>query len=182
MPKMADYRESLRRLAKEGSSDFINNSSIDHAAAMIEVLFDNAKGKAFVFSGHLNPDVYNRPELKQSVNDFLGTPTNEIHILLQSADTEDLKHNDFAIFLRDNYGKNKDEDNRVVFYKSKDKATSKLQNHFLVTKTKADNYAFRLELDIVNHIATGTFNGGGNGERIYRFLESQCIAANALNF
>ena len=163
MSELDDYRKILKDLAAVDSGAFINNSSIDHAATMIEELFRNAKGLVKIVSGLLNPDVYDRPGLLTSVREFLEkSRDNKISIILQQGGqitSLSLASNNFIVFL------NKYRD-QVDLYKVPEYVAETITNHFMVLKTLNDNYAWRFEIDTKAHIANGSFNNGSNGEKL----------------
>lgn len=167
MSDMAEYKRALKSLADSESSQFINNGSMDHAAAMIEELFRNAKGRVCILTDHLHPDVYNRTELKKVAADFLNQDDdNEIYIAVQLKNSnENVLYTNGFIASLSNY---KD---KVKIFKTSNGNLKDLKNHFMVTKTSHDNYALRFETDITMHTATGTFNGGADGEKLFNFFQ-----------
>jgi hypothetical protein len=167
MADISEYKKILKELASSGSEEFINNSSMDHAAAMIEELFRNAKGKVCILTEYLHPKVYDRADLRKVASDFLEQhKDNEIDIVVQlNHSTESaLSENGFIACLE----KFK---SRVNVFKANTGNLKNLNNHFLVTKTDKGNYALRFETDINEHIATGTFNSKENGEKLFSFFQ-----------
>lgn len=173
---MIEYKKTLREHAETGSDQFINNSSMDHAAAMIEELFRNAQGTASIFTGHLEHQVYDRHELRQATVEFLKKEGNKLNIILQlkdEAEKESLNKNKFIALLK--------EFKEVVnIYEADSIKLKELKNHFMVVKTITGNYALRFELDIEKHIATGTFNGGELGKKLSNFFESSLTQGAAI--
>lgn len=167
---MTSYKQILRELAAAGSEEFVNNSSMDHAAAMIEELFVNAKDEVNIFTDHLHAEVYDRPDMKQAVADFFNRDkaNNKIAIMMQLNEEplENLSKNGFVASLE----KHK---NQITFFKVDNEALKSVKKHFMVLKTSKDNYAMRFELDIKEHIATGTFNNESNGKKLFNFFERQ---------
>jgi hypothetical protein len=175
MADISDYKKILEQLAINESEDFINNSSIEHAAAMIEELFKNAAGTVSILTGHLNPNVYGRSEIRDTVERFIQQgPDNRIDIIVQNGEDADivkLSSNGLIIALRNFKDK-------VRLYAAKSEELIKLPNHFMVLKTTKGNYALRFEMDLDKYTATGTFNGGNVGEKLYKYFQS-CIVNNS---
>lgn len=171
MSDMTSYKRALRELAEAESQQYINNSSMDHAAAMIEELFRNAQGTVCIFSGHLESQVYNRDELRQITTKFLDKPDNKIDIIMQfnTVDSE------LALFQNDYIALLQEYSEKVRLFKAETKKLKTLKNHFMVVKTIAGNYALRFEIDTSKHIATGSFNDKNNGEKLYNFFQG-CLA------
>ena len=88
MPNIDEYKQVLNDLANKASEEFINNSSVDHAAAMIEVLF-NANEKVRILTDSLCSDVYDRSEIKDAVEKFMKVESNTIDIVMQFNRNED---------------------------------------------------------------------------------------------
>lgn len=168
MTDIEGYKAILKRLAESESEEFINNSSGDHAAAMIEEMFRKAEGKVRILTDHLNPAVYDRPEVKQSAKEFMNKSDSLLEVIMQfnEKDSVDLSENGFLRFL-------KEYKDKIITYKA-EKDLKKVTNHFMVIKTAKGNYALRFETDIKFHIATGTFNAGKSGEKLYTYFDS-CI-------
>lgn len=159
------YKEVLQDLAARASDEYINNSTIEQAAAMIEQLFAVAKGKVRILTGHFNPEVYDRPEIRRAVERFLSGG-GIIYAILIAGQTEKeaLQANPFIKFLRDQKGVDLFLDNG---------GSLKNCNHFLLAET-AKGLAFRLETDSRNHLATGSFGLFRDGERLREFFD-RCL-------
>lgn len=177
---MADidiYKEALKKLSDENSTEYINNSSIDHAAAMIERLMLQAQGTMRIFTDHLKASVYNRPDVKKAAFNFLEKKDNKMVIMMQLNDPEDdareenLSKNGFLVFLE----KYK---SQITVYKTIDKKLKSLNKHFMVITTKDDKHALRFEVDTDKHIATGTFNDKDFGEKLIGFFDKYNICDN----
>jgi len=167
MADLTEYKRVLEKLANTESKEYINNSSMDHAATMIEVLFNNSKGLVCILSDHLHGEVYDRTELKKCVEDFFKRDENNmIDVIMQlnvEPDEKKLLQNGFVTFL-DQF---KD---RVRLFKAIDENLKSLKNHYMIARTTKDNFAFRFELDTNDHIATGTFNDENRGEKLYNYF------------
>lgn len=166
MSDIERYKHILNELAERGSTEFINNSSMNHAAAMIETLFNHGVGKVRLLTDHLTCAVYDRQEIKEAIINFLQEPDNAIDVTMQfNEESEEtaLKNHSFLAFLST--------------YKDKVKlfrATNTLKsfsNHFMVVKTKKGHYAFRFETDIKERFATGCFNSEENGKILCEYFD-----------
>lgn len=174
-----DYKELLNKYAALESPDYINNSSPDHAAAMIEVLFKNATGEVRILTDHLNPDVYARPEIKHAAAEFLKKPDNKLLVIMQLREERRVEpsNNNFITSL-------KEYKDRVKLFVANG-TLKELEKHFMVVITPNKKYAFRYEMDLVKHTATCTFNGGESGQYFYNFFEKRIVEsanANLLTF
>lgn len=170
MPGIDEYKKVLDELANKASEEFINNSSIDHAATMIEILFRHAKGKIRILTDHLTSTVYDRPELKEAARQFMEKEDSEICIIMQlHADTtaEERAESAFIAFL-------KEYKEKVKFYKTVNSSKlDKLKWHFLVTRTDKDKIALRVEIDTVKRYATGSFNANDPGQALCDFFDKE---------
>ena len=166
-----EYKKRLKRLAEKGSDEFIDNSSTEHAVAMIEALFHEAKGRVCIFSDHLNPIVYGKTEVKEAATEFMQRDKSQLVVILQfkQSGKDKLLQNTFLSDL----AKYKE---KISIYE----AVNELKDfsyHFMVTKTDKvtkdgkENNAMRYELDIKEHKATGSFNAGDFGDKLFEFFD-----------
>lgn len=159
------YKEVLQGLADKASEEYVNNSTIEHAVAMIEQLLRIAKGKVLIMTGYFDPAVYDRPEIREATRRFLLNSGNEIRaILISEQAAED---NPFVRFLR--------EQKRASLFLDKC-GSLKNCNHFMLVETATGNYAFRMQTDNSSHCATGSFNAGRDGERLRDFFDRCCTS------
>lgn len=165
MTNIEGYKEILKRCADSDSEEFINNSSGDHAAAMIEQLFLKAKNMVRIFTDHLNPQIYNRPYIIESVADFMKKSDSRLEIIMQLKEDSAVSpsENGFLSAL-------KEYKDKITIYEA-DGDTKKINNHFMVINT-AKGYAMRYEIDINKKIATGTFNAGDAGKNLYDYFDT----------
>lgn len=164
---MTGYEEVLNFLATQGSTDSVNNSSMEHAAIMIKTIFKHAKGTVRILADHLKPAVYNRKDLKDVVDAFFRKdPANSIELVLQfnEVDKGSLKANGFLAAM-------KAYQNRIAIFEASGEMKA-LRSHFMVTKTDKDNYAMRLEFDIEEHLATGSFNNESDAIKLLDYFNS----------
>jgi hypothetical protein len=173
------YKEILKRLAETDSEEFVNNSSLEHAIAMIEAIFKYAtSGKAYLLGDHLEATVYERPEIKDAVNAFLGKEGSRIDIIMQfneKSEESALHKNAFIDLLKQHNEKSK----KVRFFRAINELKT-FNNHFLVLKTDQGRYSCRFETDINKRFATGSFNAKEYGEGLYDFFEKSIGKGSAL--
>lgn len=79
---MSQYRENVKALFDEGSSELIDNSSPRHAAILIEEMVAHAKKSFVAFAGRMNPDVWS-PAVMSALADALVRGV-EVQLLVES--------------------------------------------------------------------------------------------------
>lgn len=164
------YKESLRELAEKDSTAYINNSSSEHAIAMIERLFLQAKGTVRIYSDHIKSEIYGDGSIVRAAGDFLRkSDSNKIEIIVQLRDKGisevTLTENAFLKALSEYK-------NRINMCRIKEEVTAYFENHFMVTKTLTDKYAMRYENDKNKFIATGSFNDKGFGKSLMDLFDT----------
>lgn len=164
------YKESLKELAEKDSTAYINNSSSEHAMAMIERLFLQAKGTVKIYSDHIKSEIYGNASIIRAADDFLRkSDSNRIEVIVQLRDTgvseATLTEN---VFLRA-LSEYKD---RIDIRRIKEGATAHFENHFMVTKTLTEKYALRYEIDKNKFVATGTFNNMDFGKSLMNLFDT----------
>lgn len=81
---MDDYINLVRKLSAQDSKEIISNGSTDHAAVLMSEMFRRQKGgKAYIFTGSLNPLLYCREEVLRSIKEFLESG-GKIDIIVQN--------------------------------------------------------------------------------------------------
>lgn len=83
---MQGYRERVRAAAVEGrlrKSEAVPNFSIEHAAVLVENLLLEANHSLDILTGHLNTDVYGKPEIVAAAMAFLQRPDTRMRILVE---------------------------------------------------------------------------------------------------
>ena len=99
------------------------------------------------------------------LNDYkIKKYVDKIVVQLNQESEDILSNNGFLLSLEEHKDK-------IKVFKASDGNLKGLKNHFMITKTDKGNYALRFETNITEHIATGTFNGGSNGEKLFDFFQ-----------
>ncbi|MEE9614422.1 MAG: hypothetical protein V3W31_05635 [Thermodesulfobacteriota bacterium] len=159
---LSAYEDTLEKLAETESTEFVNNSSKEHASIMIKRLFLEAKGQVRILSDHLNPDVYGRPGVIDAAMSFLGkSAESRLEVIVQLNEEGCPKPEDNAFvghLLEEHEGK-------ITLYQA-DEKLKECKNHFMVVTTDKGKHALRYELDTKAHLAIGTFNAGVKGQRL----------------
>lgn len=92
-PNLAQYRLSLREVARERTGGVITNASVEHASAVIETLFAEAKSEVDILTGTLSPRVYGRSTVVEEAKLFLASSyRNRLRIILESDSIKDRKN------------------------------------------------------------------------------------------
>lgn len=172
---MEEYKKFLKQLADVNSDKFVNNSSVDHAAAMIEELFRKANGEVRILTDHLNPAVYTQTGVKEASVEFLQKKDSRLKVIMQfnEENTTSPSGNGFLSNL-------KEFKDKITLYKA-DAEQKKIKNHFMVSTTDKNNYALRFETDIESHIATGTFNAGEPGKTLCVYFDKMVESIAPIN-
>ena len=155
---LSQYREKVKRLARQRSSQAIFNSTIDHAAIIIESMIETARDEICILSGSLNPRVYGRDEIVSQAQFFLADTDRKMRILVEDFDEVNFRENPFI----DEIAESRNVEFRVT---SRDTAAS-LDFHFLV----CDEGAYRFEEDKTKPSAIASFNdpdGAANLRNIF---------------
>jgi hypothetical protein len=80
---MDDYRDEVERLARERTGAPFYNSSIDHAAVIVEKMFRHAAEEVCIISNHLNARVFGQEEVIFEADAFLSNANNRLRIILE---------------------------------------------------------------------------------------------------
>jgi hypothetical protein len=80
------YKTRVLELASESKNFRIANRSVEHAAALLEAIFANAKTEVRLFCGNFDENFYfNQLNLKEAVHGFLSKPDTSLHILTEKS-------------------------------------------------------------------------------------------------
>jgi|tagenome__1003787_1003787.scaffolds.fasta_scaffold20870877_1 hypothetical protein len=71
---------------KTGLSEVVPNFSPDHAAILIEHLFEFAQCEMEILTGYLNSEVYGQEIVVQAANAFIQRPNTNLRILVEKPD------------------------------------------------------------------------------------------------
>lgn len=165
MENIEEYQVAVKKLAENGSTTFISNSSQEHAAVIIEEIFLNAKGTVNILCDCLNPVVYGRPAITKAATHFFEQAGNNMTIIFQLKNNgiESLHDNPLLTSLAEHKA-------NISLYQLNDK--EKNVNHFMVSKTKLGHYALRFEQNHKSHKATASFNDIKNGNSLVELFKS----------
>lgn len=149
---MKNYEDMVEALAKSGSSDIIDNSSIDHAAILIKNMFAYATASVDLFTGCLIKSVYEREDIKDAGRAFISRG-GKIRILVQDKDAEKkLENHEFIRAARNSCDNNKS--GNFTVFKLKADVAKNIKAHFLVM----DKKGYRYEPDHSKYEAVACFN------------------------
>lgn len=136
---MKNYEDIVATLARENSSEFVDNSSPEHAAVLIRNMLNYATKTVDLFTGCLATSVYEKQEIKEAGKSFL-TRGGKLRIVIQEDVSQDaLNSHEFLNALKCSAEKGQ-QDNFKVF-KLSNELREKTSAHFLVM----DNKGFRYE-------------------------------------
>lgn len=131
-----EYREKVRRLARERSGEPFFNASEDHAAIIVENMFRLADSDVSIFTSHLAPRIYARDHCVEWARIFLSDDTDHrLRIICKEGELKALKANPFFNAVRASRG--------LHVRALDDDAHSQIAQRFMV----ADEDCFRFEPD-----------------------------------
>ena len=90
-----DYRTRVRKAATHRDGEPFVNTSLDHAAIVVEHMFPDAGWRVDILSKNLNPEVYGRKAVIRQATRFLDNPNREIRVLLEEDDQKTRANNPF---------------------------------------------------------------------------------------
>ena len=142
------YKEQIFKLAKEKKDDVFYNSSEEHAMIVHQAIANTAEHDINILSSSLCSSISNNEDYLKYMRDFLSKDSSHIVRIVLTDYNEEFLNKPIAILFREFHDQVQVRRfNGVV--KNEDK-----QVHF----TYADDRMYRIETDIVNHIAFGNFN------------------------
>lgn len=77
------YRDKIDRLISEATGEVILNGSHDHAAVVIEKMFDRAKSTVRILTRKFDPRIYCVSQTVEAAKRMLGDRSRSIHILIE---------------------------------------------------------------------------------------------------
>ena len=143
---MDDYREEVERLARARTGEPIYNSSVDHAAVIVEKLFRHAKSEIRIISGSLKNDLFGQDALAREAEAFLELEDTKIQIAIENGVASLDPASCFLSVLK----KFKD---RVELREMHAHVPAAFKYHF----TLADDDSYRFEPDKTESKAVGVF-------------------------
>ena len=132
---MEEYREKVERLARERSGEPFFNSSIEHAAVIVEQIFRSAKKDVCIITERLNGHVFGREEVVREAKSFLSDGTHSLKILMEEGASVLSPGHPLVEEMRRH--------SNVEVRKLDPSVTAKLDYHFLVM----DDDSYRFEPD-----------------------------------
>lgn len=81
---MDEYRSDVERLARERTGEPFYNSSIDHAAVIVEKMFRHANSEVCIVTEQLNGRVFGKDEVVEELEGFLSTAGHRVRILIEN--------------------------------------------------------------------------------------------------
>lgn len=163
---LGPYRQSLRESARERTGEVIANASVEHASAVVETLFAEAKAEVDILTGTLSPRVYGRDTVVEEAKLFLASSyRNRLRIILESDSPRDRKNHPLLKVCRQFEN---------LSLRCASPETQRLYGyHFLVAD--GDCYRFERDKSRPNAIASfGHKEGAQNLKRIFETLWNQC--------
>lgn len=165
-PELESHRKILWQLANKVSGEFVNCSSPEKAALMIERIFKCAKDRVYVFSDHLNTDVWGHCDVIDAADEFLRKEDSQLIIIVQ------LNHKEKNILVNNIFLRQlKNFKNKIAVYEAKDNLKRDLHYHFIVANTHGKTNPFMYEYDFIDHLTTGSFNREEISQKLLRFFE-----------
>jgi hypothetical protein len=162
MPPSESYRELIRKAIQNRTGETILNSSIDHAAVIIEEAFNSAKKKIRILSSRLDPSCYAKDSLCGAAKYFFLDQGHEAEILIESE--ENIAWSDHPFFqglLKDgDYAKRLK--GRLRVKRVPKKWSTSYKYNFLLL----DDYGFRFEPDRSGPAAVAAFFPDGKKDTV----------------
>ena len=145
------YEAMVDKLAKENSQEFIDNSSMEHAAILIQKMIENAKKSIDIFSGAFNKNIYERVALINAAKKFISNG-GKLMVIVQNNNFDPRSHKFFNAMIQDCASQVANE--QIKLFSLPEKMSEKLNAHFLIK----DNIGFRYEANKEKHEAIACFN------------------------
>ena len=158
---MDDYRIDVERLAQERTGEPFYNSSIDHAAVIIEKIFRHAKSDVSIITKRLNGRVFGQDEVTQELEGYLSDAGHKVRILLEDDPSVLSEGHAFVRVLK----------NHPQSFEVKRLSTEALPHvdyHF----TLADDDTYRFEPNKNEWVAVAAFGDLKGAERLRSVFDS----------
>jgi hypothetical protein len=143
---MDDYRDEVERLARARTGEPIYNSSVDHAAVIVEKLFRHARNNIRIISGSLKTELFGQEALAHEARAFLELDGTRLEIAIEN-DVESLDQNSEFVKVLSSFA------GRVELRKMQSQVPAAVKYHF----TLADDDSYRFEPDKTESKAVGVF-------------------------
>lgn len=145
-----EYEVFVQDLAKRKDAKTFSNQSRSHALTILHNVFDSAEKYVDIFSGNLDPAVYDNEKLLDSVKNFIEKRGGKVNVLLQEEVCE-ARLSDSNNFIGTILANS--DNGCSIQVVTQNNNLAKADKHFLV----ADDRIYRVELDIVKHTAVCSF-------------------------
>ncbi|MEQ1726072.1 MAG: hypothetical protein ABL882_09125 [Sphingopyxis sp.] len=137
------YREKVRLLADLRNGGAIFNGSCDHAAVIVENLFNAAKRHVRILSGDLDARVYGNQRVVQRAVEFLGHSDHMLDVIIERNNLS--PQHPFVSAVRDS--------TNVSFFELRSEISSETPYHFMTS----DSDCYRFEEEKGSHKAIAVF-------------------------
>ena len=140
---LLEYQSRIDQKARGNSSDLISNGTTEHAKILITTIFGKATRKIEIFTGFLNPEVYDDQRLIDSALRFLKKENTKMDVIVQE--------DDHTLISNALVNATKEKENFTI--KEAGVKDKKEKCHFIV----ADGKSFRYEPDREKSTGIGCF-------------------------
>ena len=160
-----NYKNEVKKLAKQRDGQPIYNGSVEHAAVIVENMFAHAHDRMSILTGKLQARVFGREEVREQAALFLADPRNKLQILIEEDVALTFEHPFLEQFWRDS--------NVEVRHVPPDQQEA-YNYHFLVMD--GDSYRFEKDKDEPTAVAAfGDAEAAHNLEDIFEYLWENAI-------
>lgn len=167
---MNKYFEDLKEKSETKSTKVVLNDGPKKAAVFMGRLLSHATQTVQVYSSMLNKEVTSNPHFMEPFIEVLANKNIRLEILLDQ-ETNNVE-------IQRALEQHRDDNNSIKYLVDNECVVEALgeDNHFTII----DNSAFRLEKDIVNFVAFGSFNDTETSQTLSEFfdyLSDKCVTA-----
>ena len=146
-----EYRQIIEKFAAQRLNQRVPNGLPQHAAILIETMFQHAAAEMRIFSGDCNETVFGKPSTIAAVCNFLSKPYAVLRILVQNEkDQEWVDTHPLVTALKELESPH----GQVEIIAAEGVYSTDEANHFAVM----DNDGYRFEFDHQNTKAVANFN------------------------
>lgn len=176
MCELKEFRERVKQLAKDKSSDLILNKGVGHAACLLSAIFENSQ-EIKMFSGSLSKELTDNDEYIQSFKKLLDNCSSFELLLLNNPKKEE-RSSALKLVLN-----SKDPKIKVKYVKeSKVYSLLKESNenndvHF----TLGDNNKYRYEYEPNLYRARASFNDINTNSILKKYFDNMFASAEEIN-
>lgn len=165
MPSAVDeiYDAFVEQLASSGDSRTISNSSSRHALSILRAIFKHSSQSIKLFSGNVEPSVYNDQKLLEEAKKFVQDRQGKIELLIQNPEEVDCDSN---LFLKELCEFSTE--NVSIKSVSANHPLKKSSAHFVV----ADAKSYRVETNVKAHTAICCFKDEERARGLLAIFES----------